>query len=74
MTAAQASLPPAPDETLRRWQGLGRAASLSAEGRRRGRLRGADGAAPVTGSGACSPLQQAISGEERRAGSWPARV
>lgn len=70
MTAAQASLPPAPDETLRHGQGLGRAASLSTEGR----LRGADGAAPVTGSGACSPLQQAISGEERRAGSWPARV
>lgn len=49
MTAAQASLPPAPDETLRRGQGLGRAASLSAEGRRRGRLRGADGGCPSDG-------------------------
>lgn len=72
VTAAPASLAPAPDETLCRGQGPGRAASLSAEDGQRGRLRGADGGPSQRWRmELCFPLQ-AIS-REKGAGSWPVR-
>lgn len=55
MTAAQASLAPAADGTLRRGQGRGSGASLSAEGRRRGGLGCGRGAVPVMAPGALPP-------------------
>lgn len=75
VTATQASLAPAADETLCCGQGLGRGPSLSSEGRRRGGLRGADGVCPGDGAWCRAALRSRPS-PGRRGGParGPARV